>query len=226
MSSNEIENTLPPHIANATFGGLWRSFECRTFFSSVQPVRNQTSWMMMRGIYHGIMLASGKVVSASNIRSSVSSLLHETGFQVPFSVRQVEKKGRGVFAEASIPKGTLIYTSHHGGHVRFTRGIDFKKFVYSVPSEMACEVLQCAAVQSLKPGKARPEDAVITVDLDSGCYVNTHNLKEEPNAGCPPSGDRNCVDNDYALRDIKAGEEIIGDYSQFALPGGWKWFSM
>jgi hypothetical protein len=216
---------LPRHIAKADWDDLWSSFKCTKFFSTTQPNRNQTSWMLLRGMYLGLMLATGEM-NATTSRNKVSSMMDDTGIQVPHSVRQVKHKGRGIFAEAYIPKGALIYTSLHGGHARFTRGIDFKTFVYSVPREMACEVLQCSAVESFT-GSDNKEDSVITVSLDSGCYMNTVNDDEKPNAGCPRSGDKkSCLDNDYALRHIHAGEEILCDYSEFANSEGWEWFAL
>jgi hypothetical protein len=45
------------------------------------------------------------------------------------------------------------------------------------------------------------------------------NHSEAPNAGFPPhGGDEYCYESSYAIRDIKAGEELLDDYGMFEYP--------
>lgn len=228
---------LTLNLNHLSYGDLWDVYNCDEQFSSTQPARSTSSWMFMRGIYHGLMVDS----TAKDIAPRPSSLLQDTGMAVPYSIRKAGEKGRGIFAEDTIPKGSMVYTARHGGHVRFRHGMDFKTFVVSVPGAMACEILQCAAVQSLSEEQpTRPETSVITVDLDDTCYVNSADNdddenddendeegdKKDANVGCPKGNDFNCIDNGYALRDIEAGEEILCDYETFAILEGWEWFSL
>lgn len=216
------------NLHDASYDDLWQKHKCDDHFSSAQPARSMSSWMFMRGIYQGLRLDA---TPTKDIAPRPSLLLEDTGMLVPYYIHEVDEKGRGVFAKETIPKGTKVYTSKHGGHIRFRRGMDFKSFVASVPRAMSCEILQCAAVQSLEH-PARPETSVITVDLDDTCYVNTADNEDNDdgeniaNAGCPKGYGFNCIDNGYALRDIQAGEEIQCDYETFAIEDGWEWFSL
>jgi hypothetical protein len=68
----------------------------------------------------------------------------------------------------------------------------------------------------------------ISTDLDNGTFVNTD--YEDAVAGCLPEWEvrhpGGCIENLYALRDIKKGEEILVNYGEFAINDGWQKFSL
>ena len=82
-----------------------------------------------------------------------------------------------------------------------------------------------AYVQDIGGGETR-----IFVDLDDSSFCNTEDEDNDANMGCDKAAAKNvkggCIYNDFALRDIKAGEEILCNYGEFALPGGWQHFGL
>ena len=211
---------LPAEIATATYPDFWyKHFQCEPLYRKRRAIPDQWIWMMLRGIYHGMMQPTHA--------SAVRPLVNESSLQIPFDVDYSKGRGRGIFAREDIPKGTLIFTAKTGGHVHFTSGNDFRRYLYAVPRQWACEVLQCSAVE-YQGTKENPEsNPVITVDLDYSCFVNDANHLDEVNVGCIVSPSEDCIDNDYASRDIKAGEEIITNYGEYALgEEGWNWFTL
>jgi hypothetical protein len=79
-----------------------------------------------------------------------------------------------------------------------------------------------AYVQDVGDGDLR-----ISVDLDEGCFCN--NGGSDGNMGCDEEAAKEyeggCKDNYFALKDIKAGDEIECSYGQFAV-GGWHTFGL
>ncbi len=73
----------------------------------------------------------------------------------------------------------------------------------------------------------------MSVDLDEGCFCNDGGGEDEgPNMGCDEDAAEQyeisggCKEHYFALRDIKAGEELLCSYGQFAISGGWKHFGL
>ena len=70
-------------------------------------------------------------------------------------------------------------------------------------------------------------DLRISVDLDEGSFCNNG---EDANMGCDEDAAREyeggCKNNYFALKDIKAGEELECSYEQFALSTGWDTFGL
>ncbi|KAL7575319.1 hypothetical protein ACA910_001838 [Epithemia clementina (nom. ined.)] len=225
MNSASAGRDLPKGIAMATHQDLWyKYFKCDSLYRKQRPIPDQTFWMTLRGIYHGMMQPSDA--------GALRPLANVTGLQVPFDVQYVPGKGRGVFATKKISKGTLLYTANAGGHVHFYTGIDFRRYLHALPRQWACEVLQCSAVEYQGTNDNPHSNPVITVDLDYGCFVNDYNSPDEINMGsCTKEQQEiegvDCINNDYATRDIEAGEELITDYGAYSLGGeGWSWFNL
>ena len=70
-------------------------------------------------------------------------------------------------------------------------------------------------------------DLRISVDLDEGCFCN--NGRSDGNMGCDEEAAKEyeggCKDNYFALKDIKAGDEIECKYGQFVVQG-WHTFGV
>lgn len=183
-----------------------------------RPIHNASTWMLLRGLYRGI------VQEESSIQGN-----HLSGYRVPFVVQQSPDKGRGVYATAPVPAGTLVYTTTGAGaqSARFRQGQDYRTFLNLLPSDLTCDVMQWAYVQafsSVVTGRRR-KTAFICVDLDEGSFMNEAIKGQGSNVGCPDSA-KNCDENFYALRDISAGEEFLCKYSDFAISDGWEWFGL
>lgn len=211
------ELSLPEGLSDSTYSQLWTNYyQCDELYANPRPVPTQDSWMMLRGIYYGTL--------HGHISTTLEQLMQENSIKVPFTVKHVEGKGRGIFAKQNIAKGSLVFSALDGGHLHFETGDQFRRFLGALTREQSCEVLQCSAVENHGTKEDPRSGALITADLDYGCFVNSCNTPEEVNAGCIEG--RDCINNDYALRDIKAGEEIIMNYGDYALTQGWAWFGL
>eukprot|EP00593_Proboscia_inermis_P003478 CAMPEP_0171310866 /NCGR_PEP_ID=MMETSP0816-20121228/21058_1 /TAXON_ID=420281 /ORGANISM="Proboscia inermis, Strain CCAP1064/1" /LENGTH=258 /DNA_ID=CAMNT_0011795237 /DNA_START=20 /DNA_END=796 /DNA_ORIENTATION=- len=257
--ANDIGSCIPlePTSYSAmTVGDMWGSFQCDNFFSidsPPRPIHNASTWMMMRGVYLGIVGPE-----RSSIHQPIS---HQSGFGVPFEVVQ-NFKGRGVFAALDpdkpvdeegmpekgnmVPKGTLVWTSRQQS-AHFSTGEEYRRFLHSIPDDIACDVLQWAYVQSFadeeyrnnpKVKNKRKGAARVCVDLDEGSFMNSggwsdysYDTDEEvANVGCDEEAalefEGGCARNYFALRDIMMDEEFLCSYGDFAISGGWKWFGL
>ena len=131
-------------------------------------------------------------------------------FVPPFKAGQTKDgKGRGIFATRDIKKGELTYGgSKH--YIFFTSGHDYRKFLDVFDDETACDIMKFTWPQD----QVGPNgEAVIWGPMDDNALQNDGGA-ERANTGCPPG--KNCgIFDEYALRDIKRGEEILCDYEQF-----------
>lgn len=188
---------------------IWGKLDCETIFESPRPVHNQSTWMMLRGVYHGIV---------GQEKSSIAPLSHESGVRVPFKVKRSKVKGRGIYAKELVKKGELVWAAQHQS-ARFSTGEEYRRFLRAIPVDVACDVIQWAYVQKFAGV------AYICADLDEGSFLNTAGFgKETANLGCIQGED--CPERLYALRDIEVGKEFIGEYGDFAITHGWKWFGL
>jgi SET domain len=201
---------------------LWYYFGCDEIFEEPRPVHTLKDWLGMRDAYQ----------AAVGLRRSSLTVSTGHGFSVDVEATQADEKGRGVFAVSPIKKGALVWSTKMTA--RFGRGSDYRRFLASIRDDLACDVLQWAYVQSLEFEDSETTKAFISVDLDDGSFINSYNLEEHeeggPNIGCDPEVAKEfpgaCKQNYFALRDIEEGEELLLDYSEFAIQEGWQWFGL
>ncbi len=212
----DVNAPLPPDIDGARTSEIWEYLECSDYFEkAIRPTNHKPVWDCMRAVYSALM--KPKPYITSRLQNE------ETAMQVPYSVRKVEGKGLGLFAEANIKKGTVIDDSNVGGRIEFKRGDDFRRYINALPApDMACLVLQCSAIESTTDNTDPKKGAVIAVDLDDSCFANTGGR----NANVVYTGKDACTTCDYSARDIEAGEEMIWSYGEYVHSHGWKWFSL
>lgn len=193
------------------YGDLWDYFDCDEVFETERPIHNQSTWMLLRGAYQGVVGPD---------RSSIAPLSHENGFQVSFEVQQFHDKGRGLVATQKVKKGDLVWTARRQT-ARFGDGPSYRRFLASIPTDLACDVIQWAYVQAFGV-------PLICVDLDECSFMN--NGSYEANIGCIPEAAEllpgGCKENYFALRDIEVGEELLCSYGEFAISDGWEWFGL
>ncbi len=146
---------------------------------------------------------------------------------MPFKPYQLsdKEKGQGLKATRDIDEGELLFKAMNN-IILFTNGDTYREFLFGIyerngelyDSETGCNVLIWSWVQALEgDGGSR---LVIVTDLDNTLLLNEAQDKE-PNVRCGGEGGENCRDIYYATRDIKKGDELLGDYTHLALMAGW-----
>ena len=127
----------------------------------------------------------------------------EEGMLVPYEIRMDPVRGRGVFVTKNIEKGTRVYVAKQT--VEFENRKQLVTFFEALPWEYQCDVLLWA--YPVEEGEA-------WVDLDAGSFINHADTEEEIN-----------MDKDgYATRDIRKGEAILMNYSEFITYNSVPWF--
>lgn len=202
------------HLTN---NGLWEYLDCEKLFRKDRPVHSQETWIAARQLYREIV-----GVEQSSIGTNQQDVMEPDGFSVKTKAMQAPPKGRGIFAAQDIPAGALIWSTKKTA--RYSDGDSYRKFNLSVERGFACDVLQWTYIQRMENGELR-----ISTDLDNGSFCNGGG-SHHANMGCDKEVAKGygggCTDNYFALRDIKAGEELLCAYGSFAVSGGWKEFSL
>jgi SET domain-containing protein len=145
-----------------------------------------------------------------------------TGFCVPYTVRDTPDKGRGVFVEVPVRKGTIVW--------RFVRG---QYAVYDERSfkELLANLSPGEVVYELEHNLCTPEypDYVVRFH-DDGALINH---SPEPNVAVNTGSGKNGIPYDdsaqnaqevanallsdrfslIAIRDVNAGDELTHDYN-------------
>ena len=132
----------------------------------------------------------------------------DTGFHIQYKVG-ASKFGRGIFAEEDILKGTEVWNGAYGRNVlRFINEKEVRDWLAQMPNDKARkEWLQYPVYF----------EGGFELDLDDGKFINH---SPNPNLGYYAMEDN----HNYALRDIKKGEELFEDYASYA-PMDPEWIS-
>jgi hypothetical protein len=125
------------------------------------------------------------------------------GMVVPFEVRFDPNKGRALYAKEDIKKGTLVWTSSHSHNFHGEK--DYLAFLKYLPHNLQCDTI-------LWTYPVIGSTTTVVIAFDEGNYIND-------------SPDSYNVHETVAMYNIKEGEELLEDYSQFiALDGEVAWF--
>ena len=223
---------------HGTTKDLWFHLGCNELFKNPRPIHPQSVWEHARALYKSL------AAKEDSMNSTLPD--HElNGFSVDFEARQSPGKGRGIYATKDIQEGQLVYQSKQTA--RFDNGPVYRKFILGLEVGFACDVLQWAYVQNLGEDHddededededreyndlSKYKDLWVSVDLDEGCFCNDGSWDDAgSNVGCAediaeefPGG---CKSNFFALRDIKAGDELLCFYGDFAISNGWIAFGL
>ena len=212
--------------SQGTIRDFWYNLGCTEWFNNERPIYPQSTWEEARAVYKTLAMEENCTLPDHN----------NDGFAVQIEARQVQGKGRGVFAKEDIKRGQLVYSSTQTA--RFDNGPVYRKFLLSLEVGFACDVLQWAYVQNLNDSddnsSKEGEDLWITVDLDEGSFINDGSWDDDDITGAPNIGlddayeevVDNIESNYFALRDVKAGEEVTCSYGDFVVSDGWIYFDL
>mmetsp|Transcript_20072 Transcript_20072/g.28432 ORF Transcript_20072/g.28432 Transcript_20072/m.28432 type:complete len:859 (+) Transcript_20072:163-2739(+) len=174
---------------------------CHRLMNRPQGIHNESVWEFLQDTYRSVVGDESTIV-----------MFPKSGIVTPYEVRHSPGKGRGLFSTAPVKKGTLFWSHIH--HAVFPDEDSFRRFLESIPWELACDVLQWAYVE-----KIGPENFSVAVELDQGSLCN-HGDSGEANIG----GAGNYGGYLLTLRDMEIGEEFLQDYNTFDNDDALDWF--
>lgn len=188
----------------------------------VRPVPNATTFALLRDAYFSV-----KESAHDPHDEELKELFKESpsGALIDFSVRQT-KYGRGVFALSDVPKGKAVWESSRFGI--FRTEAQWRTFLDLLSPELQYDVTMWAYVMDWDSA----DSFVLALDFDEECLMNHGGelLDYDPTlTGLQPSNLRSVEveEEDWqyvATQDIKVGEELLVDYSQFHSYGAIDWF--
>jgi SET domain-containing protein len=143
--------------------------------------------------------------------SSVSA-----GFHVRYEVRD-STYGKGLFALHDIPNGTLLWKYAPGA--KGAKDVNVISFKTEDEARARLHELPSQEARAFWMDHVYMFDGKLNEILDDGYYWNH---SETPCTGLPPEGEQYCFESSYAVRDIKAGEELLDDYGLYEYP---EWYN-
>ena len=165
-------------------------------------------------------------------------------FAVPVIVGDAGEKGRGVYAKEFIPKGTLVLDIYSDNVGIFKDAMQWREFTYSLgvkDAETSCNFMEWCWVQYIEKEEGDEDDMrhgwTVFLAFDESGLVNNAEWGEETanvRCGTPVKEDEGhdiwsaCRYSYHASKDIKAGEELLINYSEFedASQIGWIGFGV
>ena len=124
------------------FRTMKKKLKCKEVFrqnGGQRPIYAQETWNYLRRLYRAVVEESTEQEESSI--TPEDAVTPKSGFLVPFEVRQVPGKGRGLFVLRDVKQGEPLWSTKHTA--RFQSGTDFRKFIFSLARDngLACEVL-------------------------------------------------------------------------------------
>ncbi|CAJ1945210.1 unnamed protein product [Cylindrotheca closterium] len=194
---------------NCNLDDLAQSRGCDEYTYST--IHNQTTWTHLRAAYVAILRENATIETT-----------YESGIMVPFKIGHSPGRGRGVFVIEDVAKGTLVWTGENTG--AFTTGDQFRQYLSVLPNVLVCDLTNWCYTSN----GASNTSSLIECDLDEGSLINAFENKQEHTLGCNEDMVEDttlCLENLYALRDIRGGEELLTNYDDFST-ASWKDFGL
>jgi len=219
---------------------LYEALDCDATYedSTFETIHNAETWQVFNKVYNEVIAATRGDEKLQQ-ESTIPPKFEKHGFQFPIEVKFSSESGRGVFAMADIPEGSLLYTSANNG--AFLNGQTYRNFLKALPSPLACDVMIWAFVRWVSLESEENDAHMACVDLDEGSFVNSASEEEQFNMALGNDEGKlyaDCTEEEqwelwpgckmkfYAARDIKAGEEIRASYGDFAEENGWMYLKL
>jgi len=146
-----------------------------------------------------------------------SNVLGQNGMVIPYEVKWSNKTGRGVYVTRQVKKGEMVWSGSRV--VAFLTEGAYRAFLNCLQQKHRRDAVMWSWFEA--------SSRAVHLALDDGSLVN-HN--SNPNTGSTPDcfagklvtskpdvtgAVPSCLNNNYAARDIAAGEEITDDYQAY-----------
>jgi len=183
----------------------WSYPNCRNADSNItQTIPTAKDWFEMRQAYKNAVRDHHFSLEWSTWTNGSA-----TGFHVPCQVRYSSKRGRGLYAAADIPKGTMIWDNRYTARV-FSE-CEGRLFVRNLSNDLACNVVMWGYVTDHGTGSLEwgidLDPCSFTNQATTSADINVEDRVVEPAKATHPGGH-----SMWATRDIFAGEELLSNY--------------
>ena len=206
-------------------------FGCARVFGGQRLVYDSEKWAGIRD-YWNVFKKNDEKKKPLDKKGPRTYQFNEDSFDLSIALDpfQAGEKGRGLKAKQDVKKGELVFKATNNTLI-FTHGHTWRMMLFAfydergevddpVDADTTCDLLVWSWVQTLE------EDGplVVVMDLDNGSLLNEGRDEvgwDPPNVICGQEGDTICFMAYYATKDIKAGDEILCDYREFAYLDSW-----
>mmetsp|Transcript_19948 Transcript_19948/g.34322 ORF Transcript_19948/g.34322 Transcript_19948/m.34322 type:complete len:265 (-) Transcript_19948:394-1188(-) len=184
-------------------------FDCKAHSRDrSQPLHTLEEWQYMRKKYNEAV--EDKVIFNDAVPPTLGYVLEDNS-PPPFYAKLSPGKGRGIFASRDIKKGELVHVGKNSA-VIFPDAMAWRRFVFSLPRDMACNIAMWSWTQKLP----EEEEHHILVDLNISAFFNNGGK----HSNVMPKSTTSL--NFYAAHDIKKDTELMYDYSVYKT----KWYKV
>eukprot|EP00584_Thalassiosira_punctigera_P003877 CAMPEP_0172540112 /NCGR_PEP_ID=MMETSP1067-20121228/11183_1 /TAXON_ID=265564 ORGANISM="Thalassiosira punctigera, Strain Tpunct2005C2" /NCGR_SAMPLE_ID=MMETSP1067 /ASSEMBLY_ACC=CAM_ASM_000444 /LENGTH=330 /DNA_ID=CAMNT_0013325897 /DNA_START=16 /DNA_END=1008 /DNA_ORIENTATION=- len=214
LSADEVRalNSIqfPDGWEQYSYNDIRRHFHCRSRSKDdAKPLPSAEEWELMRKTFTEV------VDSAKEWDDPVPPTLGyslEKGVPVPppYFPRASPGKGRGLFASRYIRKGEIVHDGTHSDVV-FPDAVAWRRFVFSLPRDLACDCTDWHWMQRLEEGGKYFMLGGINISSLMNSGGKEFGPGREPNA-LPESSTSGRF---YATKDINKFEEILTDYESY-----------
>lgn len=214
-----------------TVSEMWEHFECEGAFATTRPWWTPDQWREVRDIYRAFAKENegGTFQMAENVLELDFNQIAE-----PFQAGK--EKGRGLKAARDIRHGEIVLRTTNNTVV-FNDELVYRKFLFVLEERFptfACDIMMWNWMQDLDNEGLK---FGMVVDLNDNNLINRPDKTGDANVMCgappvtslvswlmwPPSlfygkEEDSCDMKNltfYASRDIRKGEELLGEYSDF-----------
>lgn len=203
-----------PHAANEVwpkpdgwegygFGKIRRHFMCKDYAHDItKPLPTMEDWQLFRDKYKEVV--DNTISFDDTMLPTHGYSISEKGQPPPYYAKS-GSRGRGLFASRDIKKGDFIHDGSKGD-VLFPTGMSWRKYIFSLPRNKACDMIDWTWTQRVEEGGPIKVYSAINISI----LCNGGNKK---NVNIPPKSGTSAVY--YAVKDIKKDEELLTDYSIF-----------
>jgi hypothetical protein len=191
----------------------WDFQDCRPQSQEILGhIPSPADWLAFREAYHRAVVNNPHHFSLDPLTWKNGSA---SGLHTPAEVKHDPKRGRGVYATAPIPKGTLVWDNRFTARIR--NECEGRRFVQELTHEQACNVIVWG--YSFDHGTGHLEWGI---DLDlcsllnqgnNAAEINVEDRVVDPSTATLPGGH-----SMWSIRDIAEGEELLSAYKDLHTP--------
>mmetsp|Transcript_4505 Transcript_4505/g.8366 ORF Transcript_4505/g.8366 Transcript_4505/m.8366 type:complete len:312 (+) Transcript_4505:140-1075(+) len=194
---------LPDEWEKFSYKDMRRYFACRAHAKDqTKPLHSLEDWQFMRGKY--IECVNSSFEFDNSVPPTLGYAL-VNNVSPPFYAKMSPGKGRGVFASRDINEGEIVHDGKRSA-VMFPTAVAWRRFVFSLPRDMACDIMEWTWTQSISQGDKQR----LLVDLNIAAFFNNGGKANSNVKARTPTSSKF-----IATRHIKKDTELLYDYGSY-----------